>query len=262
MTQTASATVPSSFITLKYLGAVVSTVLAVVTSVGAISQLIGLWANKSSGVSPVYGLLGVLGLSNDLIFLSVAGIGFSVLAFFLYRCATKAIATRVSYLQTTAYVVITNAFVAVMAMMTVLFAIDIATVAVSSLLLIGKSVDIGAMYLTQFLPSMIGLGVVGFAGLMGYQIAKGRNKSFVLTLVIMTIAAAVLVAVCITVPIKKNYYGGSLLKSTSSSSLSEIDLKEILPDTSKNKSKNDSRSGSKLDTDSYDDFDFDSLFDY
>lgn len=258
MAQTTSATVPSRFITLKYLGAALSATLAVMTSIAAIWKLIGLWSGSGLSTSPLAGPLGLIGISSDLIAVSIAAVIFSVLAFFLYRWATKAIAGRVSYLETTPYRVITNGFVAVMAMIAVLLTVDVLTVLISSLLLIGKSVDIGHIYLTQFLPSLVGLAVAGFAALMGYQIAKGRNKSFLLTLVTMSLAGAILVAVCITVPINKNYTAGVPLKSSSSSSSDkQFDLDDWLPDSStKNKNNYRSDSGSGLYND-YDDFDFD-----
>lgn len=201
---------PAGFLTLKYGGAVVSALVGLFAAMGALPMLFQLWTGSGySASSPVADVLAKLGLggNNGVVLLAVAAVVFSLLAFLLYRRATKDIALRPDYVNSTPYVFITNAFVGVVAFVVAVYVVDLLTVLISSLLLIGKG-NIGGMYLNQFLPNLLAAGLAVFAGLMGYKIAKGKNMSFVMTLVTLCVAGAILVAACITVPIK-GYTSGS-----------------------------------------------------
>jgi xanthine/uracil permease len=112
---------------------------------------------------------------------------------------------------------VTNTFVGILALTVILLASSLVSILISSLMLIGTSADIGQMYLQRFLPQLFGLGFVGFIGYCSYSIYRGKNMSKLMTLVLMGVAGALLVATLITVPIKA-HTGSSNSSSNSRSS--------------------------------------------
>lgn len=159
------------------------------------NELFSLWTGPVGNISLSIGYMGAVEWS-------VLAVLFSVLAFLLYKKVTKAVGAEPAYLETTSYHFITNALVGVLAFAFVVFVGRLVSVLISSLVLIGANVDIGSMYLNQFLPELLVAGVVGFAGFSAYKIMKGTNLSFVMTLVVLSVAGAMLIATLITVPIK------------------------------------------------------------
>jgi hypothetical protein len=195
-------------LTLKYGGAVVSALLAVYYSVSVLTELFGLWTGK--GIVSVFGT-GYTGIVAGAITAAL----FAVLAFLLYRKVTKEVALAPSYVEKTAYHFITNGFFSVLAVAFVIMVAELVSVLISSLLLIGTSTDIGGLYLNQFLPNLLAVGVVGFTGFAAYSIVKGKNLSLAMTITLMSLAGALLLAVLITVPIKA--HGSSASPASSSS---------------------------------------------
>lgn len=185
----------TSMMTLRYGGAVGSALLATFSIVTLLSELFGLWMDKTSGTLFMSGYVGVVTTA-------VAAVLFSVIAFLLYRQVTKDVATHLSYIETSAYNFITNAFFAVLAAVFVFISAELISILLSSLLLIGTSTDIGALYLGQFLPSLLAGSIVGFIGFTAYKILRGKNFSLPMTIVLLSLSGALLLAVLITVPIK------------------------------------------------------------
>lgn len=195
MTTSSPASVSSSMLTLKYGGAVVSALAATFGVLTLLPELFGLWTDKPGGLALLSGYTGI-------VMIAVATVLFSVLAFLLYGKVTKDVAVQPEYIHKTAYHFITNGFFAVLAGVLVVVVAGLVSILLSSLLLIGTNTDIGAMYLNQFLPGLLSAGVVAFVGFMAYKIMKGKNFSALLTIVLMSLAGALLLAVLITVPIK------------------------------------------------------------
>lgn len=182
-------------LTLTYSGAAMSTLLATFSALAVVAELFGLWTGKSSTILLLAGYTGIVTGA-------VAAVLFSVLAFLLYKKVTKDVAAHTDYITTVAYHGITNSFFALLVAAFILIVAQLIAILISSLLLIGTSADIGGMYLNQFLPGVIAAGVVGFVGFMAFKIMKGKNFSTIMTVMLMSLAGALLLAVLITVPIK------------------------------------------------------------
>lgn len=198
----------TSVLTLKYSGAAISALAATFSVLAALSEMIGLWSGASGSLMLLGGYQGVM------MTVVVAAL-FSVLAFCLYRSVTKEVAKQPDYIHTTAYHFVTNAFLALLAVVFMFIVAGLVSILLSSLLLIGTSTDIGGMYLNDFLPGVVAGGIVGFVGFSAYKIMKGKNFSMVMTIVLMSLAGALLLAALITIPIKAHM--GSSTPSSSSS---------------------------------------------
>lgn len=202
---TSSASSSTSVLTLKYSGAAVSALVATFSTLALLSELFGLWTGTS-------GSLMLLGGYQSIMMTAVVAALFSVLAFCLYRNVTKEVAKQPGYVNKTAYHFITNAFLAVLAGVFVLIVAGLVSILLSSLVLIGTSTDIGGMYLNDFLPGLVAAGLVGFVGFAAYKIMIGKNLSMLMTVVLMSLAGALMIAALITIPIKAH------MSSSSSSS--------------------------------------------
>jgi hypothetical protein len=183
-------------LTLKYSGAVVSTLVALFGSLALLSELFGLWTDKLGAGSLVFsGYTGVVTLA-------VIVALFSVVSLVLYRQVTKDVAKQPDYVTTTSYNFITNGFFGMLVFVLIVLVAELLSILVSSLLLIGTSTDIGGMYLGEFLPVFMAAGVVALAAFAAYKILKGKNVSALMTVVLVSLAGALLLATLITVPIK------------------------------------------------------------
>lgn len=192
---TASSHASSSMVTLKYGSAAASVLLALYNVTLVLSSLFGLWTDKASSVIASGGYIGIVESS-------ILAVLFALVAFLLYKNVTKEIAAQPEYVNSAMYHCITNSLFAALAAAFVLFVAQLLSVLISSLLLIGTNTDIGGLYLNQFLPSLLDAGVVGVAGFAAYKIMKGRNLSGLMTIILVSLAGALLIATLITVPIK------------------------------------------------------------
>lgn len=183
-------------ITLNYSGAAVSAVIAVVSMLALLGELFSLWTDKASGLFELSG--GYM----SVVLLAVLASVFSVGALVLYRWVTKGVAKQPEYVKTTVYNFITNAFFATIVLALVVVVAELVALLISSLLLIGTSTDIGALYVGQFLPAFITAALLGFVGFCAFNILKGKNLSSLMTIVLVSLAGALLIATLITVPIK------------------------------------------------------------
>jgi hypothetical protein len=210
-------TKPQGHITLTYLGAVVSVLLALAASSSVIASLMAMWTNTGMYTAAGSALLLGSDLYTSTVSSAVAAAVFAFLAFWLYKKTTKDIASQPEYVHRAPYAFVTNTFVGILALTVILLASSLVSILISSLMLIGTSADIGQMYLQRFLPQLFGLGFVGFIGYCSYSIYRGKNMSKLMTLVLMGVAGALLVATLITVPIKA-HTGSSNSSSNSRSS--------------------------------------------
>lgn len=194
MATASSAPASTSMVTLKYSGAVISALIAINSLITVLGDLFGLWTDKYGATSE----------SNYVgtVTLAVTAVLFSVLAFLLYRRVTKDVAAQPEYVNKPVYHFITNGFFGVTAAYLIVLTAQLVSVLISSLLLIGTNADIGALYLNQFLPTFVAAGMVAFVGFAAYKIMKGKNLSTLMTIVLMSLAGALMIAVLITVPIK------------------------------------------------------------
>lgn len=206
----ASSSAPSStnVLTLKYSGAAFSALVALFSVITLLPELFGMWTGKSASIMTL--LSGYVGIMTT----AVVGALFAVLAFCLYRNVTKEVAEKPEYVTTTAYHFVTNAFLGVLAVTFVGIVAGLVSILLSSLLLIGTNTDIGSMYLNQFLPGLVAAGVVGFVGFCAFKIMKGKNLSMLMTIALLSLTGALLLAALITIPINAH----TTSRSSSSSS--------------------------------------------
>lgn len=219
---------PTGFITLKYVAASVSALIATFTVAALATVLFELWTGKiSTSTTPVDYVLSPVGLGTRggyeaIVVPAVAAVLFALLAFFLYRNVTKEIGARPSYVQTMPYAVVTNGVVGILGILAVVYVARLVGTLLTSLLVIGTGADIGALYLSGFLPDLFVLGLLAFMVLMTYKIATGKNMSFRMSIVLLSVTSAVLVAILITVPI--NAHSASALPSSGSNSLNSSNM--------------------------------------
>ena len=208
-------------ITLLYMGAVVTAIMSVLAIVAVIGKLFVMWTGSTTGVENIMSIIGAGSLYLDTVLFAIIAVGMAVASFFLYRQVTHEVAKQPEYVKTTAYAFLTNALVAFFIFALALAVLELVSIMISSLVLIGTGTDIGALYLGVFLPLIVCAGIFTFAGYMALHIMRGRNKSSLMTVVLMAIAGAVLIATLITVPIKAH---------GSSSSMSEYErsMRQIL----------------------------------
>lgn len=202
----------SGLLTLKYFGAGFSAIVSALALLGLLSLLITTWSGGEAAsmfivTSAIYGLM---------ISLAVTGAVFAVIALLLYRIVTKEIAARPGYISSTPYIVITNAVFGVFVLLLVGYVIGLISTVISSLVMIGSGADIGAMYLHKFLPDLVGAGFVFVMAMMTYKIARGKNMSLPMSIVLLSVAGALLVATLITIPVK--IHSSSSTKPSKSSS--------------------------------------------
>lgn len=192
---TASVKGSTNMITLKYSGAAVSAVITLFGVLLTLSELFGLWTDQLGSIWVISGYVGI-------VMTAITTALFSVLSFLLYRSVTKDVAARTEYVTTSAYSFITNAFFAVLVGVFIVVLANLASILVSSLLLIGTTTDIASLYLGGFVPELLVAMLVAFVGFCAYKIMKGKNLSMLMTVVLMSLAGVVLLGVLITVPIK------------------------------------------------------------
>lgn len=217
MATSSSAQAGTSMITLKYSGAATSTFVAMLSVLALLGELFALWTDN---VSNSFGLLGGY---TSVVLLAVLAALFSVSALLLYRSVTKDVARQPEYIKTAVYNFITNTFFAGIVFVLVILVAQLLSILLSSLLLIGTSTDIGALYVGQFLPAFLSAGIVGLVGFCAFSILKGKNYSALMSIVLVSLAGALLLATLITVPIKAH-------SVTSASSTSPYDYTRYLQD--------------------------------
>lgn len=194
--------VENPILTFTYSMAVVSLLLATVGVVTVMARLFTLWTGSSAfgiGYQLLWFFSGAYVSTVSVVLVTVL---FSVLAFLLYRRASAMIRDSLDYLNTKSYNFVTNALVAVYVIAGVILLAETLSVLFSSLLFIGSGVNIGSLYLGQFLPDFVGLMIVAAIGYMAYKIMRGKNMSFAMTLSMLIMSGLLFIAVFITIPVK------------------------------------------------------------
>lgn len=203
----------AKWLTFEYALAMFSVVTVAAVFVNALPSLFHLWVdakNASIASAGVKGFLpGLLSVdmktpATELVLGGVVAVMFAVLAMVLFGRVSRAIPEREGYTGRMSYKVATyGAMAAVVVPMIVLIA-KMLTVLVASLLFIGTG---GAgeiyksLYLVDFLPYVIGAGLLGAIIFCIKGIISGRNTSKMLSMVLICAASALLLASSITVAV-------------------------------------------------------------
>lgn len=201
----------AKWLTFEYAAAMASTVAAALLTTFALATVFNMWAGivtPSAGVSGF--LAGVLSIDmvtagTDLVLAGVVAVLLSVLAFILFSRVSRAIPEREGYTGRTAYKVVTYGAMAAVAAPAIVLVAKLATVLIASLLFIGlpqaNKVYL-SLYVGEFLPYTVSLGLLVGVGWMIKCIVGGRNTSRVLTMMVLVASSVVLLASTITVTVK------------------------------------------------------------
>lgn len=227
----------AKWLTLEYGLAMGSLVLAVLLILSAMDALFGGWAGNGSAVSHS-GTSWVLGLfstftttpGTGLVATSVAAVLLSVTALVLFGRVSKAISQREGYTKRIAYRVITYGAFAALIIPSLALVAKLVGILISSLLFIGVSGagDIyKSLYLAEFLPYALGLGLLVVIAMFIGQIIKGANKSKTASFIVLGVASAALIATAITVAVQVRDSGSSRSPIEPSRYLDRLDLGDL-----------------------------------
>lgn len=203
----------AKWLTFEYLAAMLSTVFAASLLVRVIVSVFGLWFSQTTSVATttVGGWVsGVLSLDTvtpgtGLVVASIMAILLSVVAFVCFKRVSRAIPDRKDYTSSLEYKLITYGGFALLALPILVLTAKIIGVLVNSLLFIGvygAGVVYKSLYLAEFLPYLLALGVLVYAAMCLKDIINGKNVSNILSIVLIAVASVVLFTSAITVAVK------------------------------------------------------------
>ena len=141
---------------------------------------------------------------------------FAVVALITFGRVSRAISDRDNYTSRTAYKVVTYGAFGALIIPAIVLVAKIITVLISSLLFIGAgSADrvYGALYLAEFVPYLLALGVIGVTLWMLKGIISGRNTSKAMSLILLGATGAVLVAGAITAAVQVHDTGSTYTRT-------------------------------------------------
>lgn len=206
----------AKWLTFEYTAAMASVVTAVLLTSLALVPVFSMWAGIAAPSAGVSGFLAeVLSIDmvtpgTDLVVAGVLAVLLSVLAFILFGRVSRTIPERKGYTSRTAYKVVTYGAMAAVVAPAVVLVAKLVTVLIASLLFIGLP-QAGRVYLSlyigEFLPYAVGLGLFVVVAWMIKCIVGGRNTSRMLTMIVLTMSSVVLLASAITVAIKMHDSG-------------------------------------------------------
>lgn len=202
----------SKLLSLEYLFAMGLAVMSAILLGSVISAIFGLWTGGvSATTTSVSGwLAGFIGISTmtpatGVVAAAAAALLFALVSFVLFGRVSRTIPERAEYTSRTAYRIITYGGLAVLVVPALVLVAKIVAVLVSSLLMIGVD-GAGAiyksLYLSEFLPILLSLGVIAVSAWAILQIINGRNRSKLMTLVLISVSLAALVAAAITTAVR------------------------------------------------------------
>ena len=194
----------AKWLTFEYALAMVSVTFAAITSVVLVPMLFGMWSAKDA-VSFGLSLSGG-SITANILAVGILAVLFSVLAFVLFGRVTRAIAAdRSGYTGRLAYKLTTYGSLFMIVLAALPLVANLISVLISSLLLIGVS-DAGsvytALYLGNFLPSLVCLAVLAIVIFFIGKIINGYNKSRPLAITLIAITSVVAVALAITLAVQ------------------------------------------------------------
>ncbi|WP_338520516.1 hypothetical protein V4210_02735 [Candidatus Nanosynbacter sp. BB002] len=193
----------AKWLTFEYALAMVSVTFAAITSVVLVPMLFGMWSAKEA---MSFGLMLSGSITANILAVSILAVLFSVLAFVLFGRVTRAIAAdRSGYTGRLAYKLTTYGSLFMIVLAALPLVANLISVLISSLLLIGVS-DAGsvytALYLGNFLPSLVCLAVLAVVVFFIGKIINGYNKSRPLAITLIAITSVVAVALAITLAVQ------------------------------------------------------------
>lgn len=201
----------AKWLTFEYAGAMASVVAAALLTTFAVTTLFNMWAGIVTPSAGVGGFLAavlsvdMITAGTDLILAGVVTVLMSVLAFVLFSRVSRTIPEREGYTSRTAYKVVTYGAMAAVAAPAIVLVAKMVTVLIASLLFIGvpqaDKVYL-SLYVGEFLPYAVGLGLLLGAGWMLKCIIGGRNVSRALAITVLAVSSVVLLASAITVAVK------------------------------------------------------------
>ena len=194
----------AKWLTFEYALAMVSVTFAAITSIVLMPMLFGMWSAKDA-VSFGLSLSGG-SITANILAVGILAVLFSVLAFVLFGRVTRTIAAdRSGYTGRLAYKLTTYGSLFMIVLAALPLVANLISVLISSLLLIGVS-DAGsvytALYLGNFLPSLVCLAVLAVVIFFIGKIINGYNKSRPLAITLIAITGVVAVALAITLAVQ------------------------------------------------------------
>lgn len=200
------------WLTFEYALAMGSLVVSTLLSVWVVSSLFRAWSGQSSTSVNVgrNWFAGVFDLSvqtagTGLVVASVAAVILGVVALVCFSRVSRAITQREGYTRRVSYKTVTYGGFAVLTVQAVALIAKLIGVLVSSLLFIGVKGAASiykSMYLAEFIPYLISLMLVVVVAIFIGKIISGKNKSKLISTIVVAVAAAVMIATCITVAIQ------------------------------------------------------------
>lgn len=204
----------AKLLTLEYALAMASTVVSSFLLINVITSVVGLWSDTTSGaIRTVGGFLAptMVTAGTGIVAASVFTVVLAVLACILFSRVSKAVSDREGYTNRTAYKLVTYGGLAALIIPAVDLIARLVSILISSLLFIGAAGGevYKSLYLSEFLPYALALAVVVATSYFIYQIIQGRNKSKIMSLVLIAVSVVVLLTGAITIAVKVHDKGGS-----------------------------------------------------
>lgn len=204
----------AKLLTLEYALAMASAVISTFLLINVITSVVGLWSDTTSGaIRTVGGFLAptMVTAGTGIVAASVFTVVLAVLACVLFSRVSKAVPDREGYTNRTAYKLVTYGGLATLIIPAVDLIARLVSILVSSLLFIGAAGGevYKSLYLSEFLPYALALAVVVVTSYFIYQIIQGRNKSKIMSLVLIAVSVVVLLTGAITIAVKVHDKGGS-----------------------------------------------------
>jgi membrane protein len=204
----------AKLLTLEYALAMASTVVSAFLLINVITSVVGLWSDTTSGaIRTVGGFLAptMVTAGTGIVAASVFTVVLAVLACVLFSRVSKAVSDREGYTNRTAYKLVTYGGLAALIIPAVDLIARLVSILISSLLFIGAAGGevYKSLYLSEFLPYALALAVVVATSYFIYQIIQGRNKSKIMSLVLIAVSVVVLLTSAITIAVKVHDKGGS-----------------------------------------------------
>ena len=204
----------AKLLTLEYALAMASTVVSAFLLINVITSVVGLWSDTTSGaIRTVGGFLAptMVTAGTGIVAASVFTVVLAVLACVLFSRVSKAVPDREGYTNRTAYKLVTYGGLAALIIPAVDLIARLVSILVSSLLFIGAAGGevYKSLYLSEFLPYALALAVIVVTSYFIYQIIQGRNKSKIMSLVLIAVSVVVLLTGTITIAVKVHDKGGS-----------------------------------------------------
>ena len=203
----------AKLLTLEYALAMASTVVSAFLLINVITSVVGLWSDTTSGaIRTVGGFLAptMVTAGTGIVAASVFTVVLAVLSCVLFSRVSKAVSDREGYTNRTAYKLVTYGGLAALIIPAVDLIARLVSILISSLLFIGAAGGevYKSLYLSEFLPYALALAVVVATSYFIYQIIQGRNKSKIMSLVLIAVSVVVLLTGAITIAVKVHDKGG------------------------------------------------------